>query len=186
MHFTLDQTGVLYFWSPGISWYVYIDTSAEYRDEWVRRCHHNWRGRIQISRNKLIKFGWNIRRATWLPITGSIGNRQFLKLKWNQSSDLELWRRTGESLNSDALRAESPDHLESLVTVVIFSFHYSKLVCCKNFKCHYFVAVQVVQKDHIFDSSMTLRPGKIISYSRSPWNTVLSDRADLVIITCMI
>ena len=86
-------------------------------------------------------------------------------------------------MNSDALRAESPDHLESLVTVVIFSFHYSKLVCCENFKCHYFVSVQVVQKDHIFDSSMTLRPGKIISYSRSPWNTVLSDRADLVIIT---
>ena len=31
-----------------------------------------------------------------------------------QSSDLELWSRPGESLNSDALRTEFPDHLVTL------------------------------------------------------------------------
>ena len=33
-------------------------------------------------------------------------------MKATDSSDLKLSRRTGESLNSDALHAESPDHLD--------------------------------------------------------------------------
>ena len=59
-------------------------------------------GRIHGSRNNLV---WRERSDPPLQI-GMVTVR-----KWIQFSVLVLWRKTGETLNSDVLRTESSDHL---------------------------------------------------------------------------